>query len=265
MKRIILSYLLCFGLAISLLYGQQVITARFRSGGGGGGGVTWTLIQHPTNFTCAGTTGVATQTCSVTTAATTAGNLLVLVSGSFVGAQISVAPAFGSATGDSLTHCPSQLGNEQYAANSYESVDCAYILSATGGATTFSFSWQYNSSGGGYDINVGLYEYHRSTGTATYETCAGGGTAACVVLSSSCTTCTGPVPTVTGTDIVIASNSNENDCTAIASPFNTSPSPDVDNSNVFGITGWSLSQTSGNAAVYTCTAGGAAMMAVAFK
>lgn len=228
------------------------------------GGVSWTLIQHLTNFTCAGTAGVGAKSCSVT-ASVTSGDLLVLVSGSFVEAQVSVPPAFGSATGDSFIHCPSQLANEQYATNTYESVDCAYILSATGGTATFAFAWQYNSSSGSYDIDVGLYEYRRSTGTATYETCGAGGATACVATSGSCAPCTGPTPTVTGTDVVIVANANENDCTAVGSPFNVSPSPDVDNSNVFGIFAWSLSQTSGVPAVYTCSAGGAAMMALAFK
>lgn len=265
MRKIALSFAVL--LACALFMAQESLFVFHKTSGGGGGAITWTLVQHLTNFTCTGTAGVGSKSCSVT-ASVTSGDLLVLVSGSFVGAQVSVPPAFGSATGDSFIHCPSQLANEQYATNTYESADCAYILSATGGTSTFAFAWQYNSSSGSYGIDVGLYEYRRSTGTATYETCGAGGATACVATSGSCAPCTGPTPTVTGTDVVIVANANENGCSSVASPFNVSPSPDVDGApsgNVFGLFGWSLSQSSGNAAVYTCTAGGAAMFSAAWK
>jgi len=234
----------------------------------GGGGSIWTLVHRTSNYTCAGTGSVGTFTCSVTVPAITPGNLTVVVSALFVGAQISVPPSFGSVTGDaSLVHCPSQLATENYngAGNSYEAVDCAYAPVSTGGGTTFTWGWQLNSASGSYDIDIEVWEVHKLSGSAAYETCGAGGATACVATSTSCAPCTGPTPTVTGTDFVVVANANENLCTTLASPFNVSPSPDVDSSNVFGIFGWSLSQTSGVPAVYTCTAGGAAMLAAAFK
>lgn len=259
-------------LGFALVFGQGGVGGKGGFGGKGGvgggmtaGGKTWTLIQHPKNFTCSGTAGVGNITCTVTASSSTSGNLLILLSGLFVPAQ-SGNPSFSSASGDSVwTHCPSQGAFENYSGSNWEASDCAYILSATGGATSFSFVWQLNSTGGSYSADTELLEFHPSSGGATYETCGAGGATACVTTSASCSTCTGPTPTVTGTDVVVIANANENDCTAVASPFNVSPSPDVDNVNVFGLFGWSLSQTSGNAASYTCTAGGAAMLAAAWK
>lgn len=251
---------------------QILAPTSFSPGVIGGGGSTWTLIQHPTNTTCTGTAGVGTLTCSVGSGqglvSPTSGNLVVLVSQLFVSAQVSVPPAFASATGDAgLTHCPKQLANENYSSNNYVSTDCAYAPVATGGGTTFTYGWTTNSSGGSYGINVGLYEYHKSTGSPAIEAgnCSGGSGTNCFGISGACTACTGPTPSVTGTDVVINSNANENDCSAVASPYGTSPSPDFDHLNVFGVTDWSLSQSSGNPAVYTCTSGGAAMFTVAFK
>lgn len=272
MKKVFSIVLLLTGMA----FGQGVTVApkttiSANTGvfpGTAGGGKTWTLVQHPKNFTCTFATGAVTAPCTVTSSATTAGNLLVLIGTMFVSGPVGVPGGGGnSASGDGTwTHCPSQLAAENYSGVNWEASDCFYITSATGGATSEIFTWAYgsNSSFGG-SVDAELLEFHPSSGGATYETCGGGGSTACTTTSASCSACTGPTTTVTGTDVVVVANANENDCTAVASPFNVSPSPDVDNVNVFGLFGWSLSQTSGNAASYTCTAGGAAMLAAAWK
>lgn len=228
-------------------------------------GVTWTLIHHTTAFTCSFATGNATPSCPVTAPSTTGGNLLIAASGMFVDGPGGTV-AYSAMTGDGTwTHCPSQLGAENYASIEWEIADCAYRLVATGGATSFSYAWSIPSgSTGGGAIDVDLFEFHKSAGAAVLETgnCSGGSGTNCFGLSGACSACTGPTPNVTGTDVVVVGNANENDCTSIASPFGTF---DPDPSNVFGIFGWSLSQSSGNPAVYTCTSGGAAMFTVAFK
>lgn len=237
----------------------------------GGGGITWILVQHPNNIACT-SSGPATATCTVTTSSTTVGDLLVLVSSIWVnyGTSMVSGPAISGISGDGTwTHCPSQFSQVNYAFNDWDTADCEYILSATGGATSIAVTWS-NLSGSNNDTDVELLEFKRSTGTATYEPCGAGGATACTATlptSSACTSCTGPTPTVTGTDVVIAWNANENECLTVASPYNVSPSPDTDHAtmNVFGIFSWSLSQATGVAAVYSCNSGGFAASAAAFK
>ena len=258
MKTIVLSFA-CL-LAVALLAAQTTILPKTTvlpktTAIAGGGAVTWTLAQHKENFTCSGTG--PTAACAATVTALGAGHAAIVLSTLF--AQ-GTTPTFGSVAGDAgLTHCPAQLAANQYSAGIWEASDCAYATSLTGSGTTVTFTWAVQS-GNSWNADIEVLELVRSTGTATLET---GGTQQ---TTSTCATCTGPTPVVTGNaDVVAVVNANENDCTAVASPYNTSPSPQVDNSNVFGIFGWSLSQTSANTASYTCTSGGTAMSTVSFK
>jgi len=221
---------------------------------GAAGGVTWTVIQHPHNFTCSFSAS-GTHACTVTnTQNTTAGNLLILHSSSY---NNNGAPVFVSASGDgSWTHCPSAAASENYSSTNFLVADCAYILSATGGAATVTFNW--STSLGAGNIDVELIEVHRSTGAATYDT---DGTAT----SASCSSCVGPTLTLGGSSEFIAqwggfANAAPSAISgAYSNPF------DTDNANVFGAFAGALNQSSGTGPTWTVTAGGSAMAGVAFK
>jgi hypothetical protein len=220
--------------------------------GTSGGGVTWTLAQHVLT-SCASTTA-----CSGSGVANdTAGNLVVILTPAFGVSTQPTLSSFSCGTETCVT-CPSQYAAAvNYSGSNWLATACAYVLSAVGGNQNFTASWTGSAS----EVDIEILEFHRSTGTASLETCS-----SCTATSTSCSTCTGPTPTVTGNASVAMQWAGiENSCTAISSPYNISPSPDFENVNVGGFFGWSLSQTSGNAASYTCTAGGAAMSAIAFK
>lgn len=222
--------------------------------------VTWTLIHHTTNFTCSATP------CNVTIPALTAGNGALFLSSMFNATTTQTITGI-TLSGETPVHCPSQYADQNYSGTNHEIADCFYIASAVGGGgTTVAVTWT-NTGSGAINIDVDVLEFHRSVGSATLETCGGGGATACTSLNSNvvCTSCTGPTPTVTAVDFVAAWNANENVCSAVASPFNTSPSPDVDSTNVTAVFSWSLSQSSGNPAVYTCTSGKLGMSTIAFK
>lgn len=227
-------------------------------------GVTWTMAQVPrSNLACTAAT-VTTSTCTISgITATTAGNTLLLMSA--LNMTASGPGTFSAASGDSAwTHCPSQA-NHQADGGGQAQVDCAYILSATGGATSVSFTWGTLTGAGNVFIDVVLYEIHRSTGTATLETCGAGTATACTTVTAA-SPYTGPVPTITATDFVATWNSSDPGCTAVASPYNVSPTAIFDQTNVGGSFAGALSQTSGTAATWTCPASSpTAMAAIAFK
>jgi hypothetical protein len=144
----------------------------------GGGGVTWSLIQHPHNFT-GGASAV-----SVTTSAVGSGNLLIVLWAAF-STGTSVSGNAVSATGETFTECPTHWFQAyNYTGANYESTDCFYVLSATGGETsvTFTPTW-IGASSQSQDVEV--IEYKRSTGTATYDT-------GNVSTNNACTSCAAP-------------------------------------------------------------------------
>jgi hypothetical protein len=220
---------------------------------------TWTVVQVASNLTCTASTGT-TFTCTITgLAPITPGNALLLMSSLFMNAN---GPGtFSSASGDSaLTHCPSQ-SNHQADGSGQLQTDCAVALSATGGGTSVSFTWGNLTASGTFGIDAVAYEVHRSTGLASIDTCGAGTASACTAINASCTTCVGPTPTVTGTDFVAVWNAVDPSCSAVASPYNSSPTPIFDPTNVGGSFAGSLSQTSGIPASWTCAASSPAAMA----
>lgn len=263
MKHVVSIIALCL-LGFLLANGQGGIGGKGGVGGKGGigggtsaAGVTWTLSHHTTNFAC------TTPPCVTTIPQIAAGHAVLILSSVFYG-NGSVTLNTPTLSGETFTHCPSQYADQNYSGLNHSIADCYYLLSAAGGGgTSLSVPWSNADN-----VDVDVLDIVRSTGSATLETCGGGGATACTSLNSNiaCTSCNGPTPTVTSNpDFVASWNANENDCTAVASPFNTAPSPDVDNSNVFGLFSWSLSQSSGNPAVYTCTSGKLGMSAIALK
>jgi hypothetical protein len=233
-----------------------------------GAAVTWTLAQVPrSNFTCTATS-VATLSCSpLSVTAIGAGDTLVLTSSLFMNANGPGTFSSASGGGETWTHCPSQA-NHQGDGTGQLQTDCAYVLAAVGGGTTFTFTWGNLTAGGFTAMDVALYDIKRSTGTASLETsqCGANTATSCTAVSASCTTCAGPTPTVTSTDFVAAWNAVDPGCSAVAAPYNVSPTALFDTSNVGGSFAGALSQTSGTSASWTCTASSpAAMAAIAFK
>lgn len=236
-------------------------------------GAAWTLIQHPHNYTCSYSSAAPTTLhCAVTATATTAGNLLIFLSSVFQNGTGISALLTSSASGDSTwTHCSVCYFPEQYETKEWEIVDAWYILSATGGATSFTFSWnilldECNGAGGCF-VDAELLEVHRSTGTATFD--AGNANGSGATGSADCTSCVGPALTLSGTSDYIAQwmGYGGDSIVGISGAAYTNPI-DIDNTNVFGAFAGALNQSSGAAQTWTGTASGASgagMGAIAFK
>lgn len=231
--------------------------------------LTWTLIQHPSNFTCVTTGTGSTQTlgCTVTSTSTTAGNTLILLGAFSAGAN--VAPTFSSASGDSSwTHCPAQYENLLVVTGTFnQGVDCAYILSATGGATSITFTWTATvPNGDGYHSSVELLEIHRASGSSTFDACTTGG--ACIATAAGTAARVGPTcPTTGPSDYVVQWISESELISSISGPY-TNPF-DLDNVNVEAGFAGALNQAAAPAQTWV-TSGetsidGAAMACVAFK
>lgn len=233
------------------------------------GGVTWTLIQHPHNFTCSTTATGSTQitSCTVTlTSNTVTGNTLLLLSAFGNDAIPSVAPTFSSASGDSAwTHCPAQY---KFTSDVFGvATDCAYILSAAGGASTITFSWT-GTYGATSDVvaDAELLEIHRSTGTGTFDACTSG--TGCITSVTGTGARTSPSCPITGTDYVAQWIADTAVITAISGGAYTNPF-DNDSSNVEGAFAGALNQSSAPAQTWTVTGTSstsiATMSCVAFK
>lgn len=231
--------------------------------------LTWTLIQHPSNFTCATTGTGSTQTlgCTITATSTTAGNTLILLAGASAGA--SVAPTFSSASGDSAwTHCPAEYVNISYEAATFnQTADCAYILSAAGGATSITFTWTATVPNGfGYHSSVELLEIHRASGSSTFDACTTGG--ACIATAAGTAARVGPTCPITGaSDYVVQWIAETELISSISGPY-TNPF-DLDNSNVEAGFAGALNQAAAPAQIWTTSGDtgidGAAMACLAFK
>jgi hypothetical protein len=246
---------------------EQLLRLKKRSHIVSGGGVSWTLVHHSSssyNFSCTGTS-TGTAACSVT-ATVSGGDLLVFASTLYFGYGSGVLqPTYGSASGDTFTHCPSAaLGviKETTGGGAYILTDCAYVLSAAAQTShTYTFNWT-TSSGGGITpqwwLDVDLLEYHRSTGTAAYD-------AANNTNSSSCTTCAAPSSlSISATDVVIQWGGFDNVPSAISGAY-TQPA-DFDSSNLYGAYAGALNVTSYSAPSWTqASAGNYAGSVIAFK
>jgi hypothetical protein len=211
-----------------------------------GGGVTWTLIQHVHNWTCTSKSS-GNLTCTVTASSTVSGDGLLLAL-SYYEAITSTAtgPSFVSASGDSTwTHnagCSNYMHNNTN--TSFEGVDCAYIASATGGATSLSMVYNFANVDGSDAVyaDLELYEVRRSSGSASLD-----------VLNSTvsnCTSCTGPTLAITGTDYVAEWAAACNPPGVPGSPWTNPSDVDSTNNQIAGFLG-ALNQTSVSALTYT--------------
>jgi hypothetical protein len=231
----------------------------------GGGGITWTLVQHPSNYTCAGTSGVCTLSGATGQVATTAGDLLVVLSSLYSplgGPTISGNTLTDSGgTADSFTHFAGTVtGDFNYNTTNWYATDGFYVLSAHGGATSFTFTWSNGGSNVNFDIE--LLEFRRSTGTATYDT-------GNFTTNASCTSCTAPaLSSFSGANAeVCAQWGGFNQTVSAISGTYTNPA-DFENTNVGAGFAGSLSVSSYTAPAWTlssATLSGATMSAACFK
>lgn len=264
MKKIITAFLIVLSTSLP---GQEVVTAlRHRTSVAG----TWTLIQHPNNFTC-GTTGTgSTQilSCTVTVSPTTAGDLGILLSSTIFGAA-TVAPTFSSASGDSSwTHCPAQYslynGSTYYMAS-----DCAYIPSLSGGATSLNFAWSGTvTSGNGMASDVEFLELHRVSGTAAFDTCTSG--SGCISTAAGTASRVSPSCALTSgvSDYVVQWIAETDAIVSISNAAYTNPF-DLDNSDVEAGFAGALNQATAPSVTWTTSGdtstSGASMSCVAFR
>lgn len=226
----------------------------------------WTLVQYPSaGCTSSGTT--TSLTCTLTlTQNTSAGDLLVMLSVSDNTQNHSA--TYSAASGDGTwTHCPSAAETISKSSD-VVNTDCAYILSATGGAGSTTFKWTYASTATGDElVEVVLLEFTPSGGRAVYDTDA-------VLANASCgTSCTGVALSLAGSSDVMVEwsaipSAALGEQTSISNPFAMSPSPLLQPaSTVASGYAWVMSPASGSAPTWTLNSGGLsiAMSAVAFK
>jgi hypothetical protein len=208
--------------------------------------VNWTLVQTKSNYGCYGTT------CSVS-ATVTAGNLLIMV----VSSPAAIVTVYSSASGDSAwTHPATCYAISGDNGGQYQITDCVYVLAAAGGASTFTYNWTLSAD----SWDLVLYEVHRSTGTAAYDTSNAN-------FSNACKSCVGPALTLSGSNDYIAQwiSYTLPGINALSSPW-TSPNL-YDGGNVYGRFAGALNQTSGSAVTWGVSGSYqyAAMSAIAFK
>lgn len=150
-------------------------------------GGEWTLVQHVNKANCGGQ-----QNCTATVSSTGAGHLLVAIASAY---QTTSAITFSAISGDSTwTHCPAGYLDHNYSGSTRVATDCAYILSATGGAT--SIQWTWSASASNY-FSLEVMEFAWSGSSISYDT-------GNVGTDTTCTSCNGQALTLTGAkDVVI--------------------------------------------------------------
>jgi hypothetical protein len=193
--------------------------------------LSFTLVQHSTS-TC------TSSPCADSIASTTAGNLLVLWSAAtYSGTGTALADGFTAASGDSTwTHCPNQIVNYVDGVSTAQALDCWYILSAAGGATSVSATWTFAGlSSPSYAIADELFELQPSSTPVYYDS----GNASNNLTDCS-TTCTGPAALLSGTDAVLQATILSSLPMGISNPYAV---PDI-LSNVNGAFSSALDQTS---------------------
>jgi len=177
--------------------------------------LSFTVVQHSTS-TC------TSSPCADAITSTTTGNLLVLWSAAtYSGTGAALAEGFTAASGDSTwTHCPNQIVNYVDSVSTAQALDCWYILSAAGGATSVSATWTFAGlSSPTYSIADELFELHPSSMPVYYDS----GNASNNLTDCS-TTCTGPAALLSGTDAVLQATMLSSPPQGISSPYST---PDI--------------------------------------
>jgi hypothetical protein len=235
-------------LAIALLSIVSMAQVRIPGPGGstptGGGGVTWTLISSTSDFTSTNNSAAVNYT-------STAGNLIVITGVVF---QNGGDPTFSSCTGDSPTHASGAFISFNYVATFWLGTDSCYVLSSSGGLKTYDITFA-----GGVNTGIIVAEYHRSTGTATFDTAGTSNNS-----GSACSNCVAPTLTLSGSsDVIIQSSTSRNGCNAISGAYSNPFITDLTNTD--GAFAGALTQSSGSGPTWTCTSGEIVMSSLAFK
>lgn len=164
---------------------------------------TWTLVQHTSNVACTG------GSCTVTVSSTGAGHLGVINTATTNNVTISSISGF--------TLCGVNCQNFD-GAGSAGAIDAAYDLVLAGGLTSIPVTFS-NTVGGGI---VEFTEWAYTAGPISFDTSAD------VLRSVAASPQTGPAFTLSGThDLVIQFCNSSANLTAVSSPYNNSPSPDL--------------------------------------
>jgi hypothetical protein len=234
------------------------------------GTVTWTLVQHPNNFTCnASGTTVSSASCTLSgITAPAAGHAFIVAVTSFDD-NISIAPSLSSVVGNNgsdttLTHCPSTAATLQYIASNWVLVDCYYVAVAAGGTTSFTATVNFGSAlttPGQWQIDVELVEVSRSIGTATIDVGANSTNS-----GTACSSCSAPSLSITGgSDYILQIMNDPQQFTSSISGSYSNPF-DNDTTNVAAAFAGALNQSSGTGPTWTMAGSTkVAMGAVSFK
>jgi len=199
------------------------------------GGVTWTLVNSTFNPSCT----VPSTTCATTIPAATDGNLLII--DTFTTENVTIASTSGGGTSTHCSNCSAFIPSSG-------ATDISYITSVTGGTTSVSVTLSLSEDA---FFAVQITEWHRSTGTATFDVSGN-------AEPTGCTACTGTALSLTGSDDLIFHAINEqHSFVSIGSPYT------VDVNDVYC---YLLNATTGTAPVLNQTPSGeAAFSSIAFK
>src|SRR6185312_10382273 len=202
LKQLIAVLILC-----ASSFGQQILAPILHKKPTAAGG-TWTLVQKKFFSTLgSGTGGSAcagspTVVCTVNVSSVGAGHALIAYSIQGEVANIS------SITGETWTHC------SNCTPASGPSTDADYVLSATGGETSFTFTMSVTTSS---YLGVGVNEYAWTGSSVSFD--KSGNTPV-----ASCTSCTGQTLAITGTSdaiFQIAVSSTSGVASAATAPYAT--------------------------------------------
>lgn len=213
--------------------------------------LTWTVTQHPTTFNS------TTAATSVTTTSTTAGNLLILWSAvRYTGTGFASTMAFSAAsdngTAETWVHCPQSVVNDALSSDgTLYALDCWYVLSAAGGATSVTATWTLTGlTGSSQKVDVDLLEVHPSSTPIYYDT----GNAK--YNPATCSSCTGPAGLLSGTSdfvsqaIIYPDLSGATVVTGVGAPY--SNPTDIENTNhVYAAFAGALNQSSYSVPTWT--------------
>jgi len=187
--------------------GEQGILTQTAAGAGG----TWTLHQFKNwDSNSQGTGGSACtglSTCTVTTVAPTAGDIVLVVA--TMAAASSKTLSTPTMTGQTFTHCTNGGGS----ATTEGWFDCWYTLSAAASGTSVVCP----ASAATLYMNCAVYDYHWSGSSITADN------QAAVTTDTSCTTCAGVGLTVAGTDVAVQMSIGANNITAISDATYANP------------------------------------------
>ena len=219
---------LVLGVIMSLLSAASPVHASF------------TLVRDTGHF-CS----TAATSCSVTVTALGAGHL-VYVAGAESTNTVSLSSV--TATGETFTV---DSGCRNAGDSTTGGTDCAYTLSAVGGATTVTCNWSASTAGTCY-----VKEFPFTNSPASKDASSS------IFDSSACGSCPGVALTLTGTnDVIMQAAACGDTCTAISSPY--TGTFNVGDGNGYA---HSLNTTSGTAPTWTQTSSARlAGHAIAFK